>query len=300
MAGRLVLGTPFFDEGPPATQLRVGGRGRGNGISATWDEGVGFVPLMGAHRLRRGVHATPQAKGGSEERYHACSPASFTKNAISSSRDSSSDSPASPPRAWCENTGSLPSCRRADSASPDSWSKLIDVCVATSRDSGRPLVSVATSSRVAPSRNAAVMSCAAGANSERVADGAGAGVPISATNGVAGAATRSGDICDPVAGLSMIDWDVALAFPSMISDHELIVPTSSAARSSTTSVQVPLAFLLLNFDSRPSGRNVPVNGANPLEIPFDAWSSRTVLVKLSPDPPRRLTSRTSVLSGPRR
>ena len=57
-----------------------------------------------------------------------------------------------------------------------------------------------------------------------------------------------------------------LVFEIMISLQEINLPTSRPAVSVILSVQVPLAFLSFNADSRDSGRKEPVKGAAPAEI----------------------------------
>ena len=57
-----------------------------------------------------------------------------------------------------------------------------------------------------------------------------------------------------------------LVFEIMISLQEINLPTSPPAESVILSVQVPLAFLSFNADSRDSGRKEPVKVAAPTEI----------------------------------
>ncbi len=57
-----------------------------------------------------------------------------------------------------------------------------------------------------------------------------------------------------------------LVFDLMISLQEINLPTSRPAVSEMLSVQVPLAFLSFNADSRDSGRKEPVKGAMPAPI----------------------------------
>ncbi len=80
--------------------------------------------------------------------------------------------------------------------------------------------------------------------------------------------------------------------------HAVSVPVSPLAVSVIRNVQVPAAFLPSKAVSTCSGRNDPVNGGVPAVIEIAASSSKTVLMKLSPPPPRLSTSRTVVASGP--
>src|SRR4051794_14461316 len=148
------------------------------------------------------------------------------------------------------------------------------VRVPSVRDSTCRVELSAPSFRGAPRRKAAVTSCG-GVDSDRTVDGMRVRViawPTAGTNtwAVVGVPSRSNDIGCPLIILSPTDFAVAPTFASRTRDQELIVPTSRAARSSTTSVQVPRAFLLLKLLSDPSGRNVPVNGAKPLVIDVEA------------------------------
>ena len=57
-----------------------------------------------------------------------------------------------------------------------------------------------------------------------------------------------------------------LVFELMISLQEINLPASPPAVSEMLSVQVPLAFLSFNTESKDSGRKEPVNVAAPTEI----------------------------------
>ena len=63
---------------------------------------------------------------------------------------------------------------------------------------------------------------------------------------------------------------------------------------------MPLGGMPSNTESGLSGRNVPVNGAEPLAIGIAAASSKTVFVKLSPEVPLLAASVTWPAFGPTR
>src|SRR6185503_7900789 len=79
--------------------------------------------------------------------------------------------------------------------------------------------------------------------------------------------------------------------PTMFSDHELIVPTSTAARSWTLSFQVPAAIWLANvvidwltitrLSAGPPARLLTTNWVPPGEISVTTRSPRNVCVRLS-------------------
>src|SRR5215813_9153675 len=77
--------------------------------------------------------------------------------------------------------------------------------------------------------------------------------------------------------------------------HAVRVPVSREAVSCTRRVHVPIAFVPLTAARGESGRTEPVKGDAPALIGVAAESSKTVLVKLSPLPPRWLLS---MIAGP--
>lgn len=78
--------------------------------------------------------------------------------------------------------------------------------------------------------------------------------------------------------------------------QDVILPTSFPAASTTRNCHVPLAFPV-KFEILPSGMKLPLNGAVPELMAVVADIVNTVLVKLSPLPPRRLLSITDVPDG---
>ena len=68
-------------------------------------------------------------------------------------------------------------------------------------------------------------------------------------------------VMDPPLVLARLVIEPSLVLETMISFQEINLPTSPPAESLILSVQVPLAFLSFNADSRDSGRKEPVKGA---------------------------------------
>ena len=73
-------------------------------------------------------------------------------------------------------------------------------------------------------------------------------------------------VMDPPLVLARLVIEPSLVLETMISFQEINLPTSPPAESLILSVQVPLAFLSFNADSRDSGRKEPVKGAVPAPI----------------------------------
>ena len=73
-------------------------------------------------------------------------------------------------------------------------------------------------------------------------------------------------LIDPPVVLARLVMEPSLVLETMISFQEINLPTSPPAVSEMLSVQVPLAFLSFNADSRDSGRKEPVKGAVPVAI----------------------------------
>ena len=68
-------------------------------------------------------------------------------------------------------------------------------------------------------------------------------------------------VIDPPLVLARLVIEPSLVFETMVSFQEINLPASPPAVSEMLSVQVPLAFLSFNADSRDSGRKEPVKGA---------------------------------------
>ena len=68
-------------------------------------------------------------------------------------------------------------------------------------------------------------------------------------------------VMDPPLVLARLVIEPSLVFETMVSFQEINLPASPPAVSEMLSVQVPLAFLSFNADSRDSGRKEPVKGA---------------------------------------
>ena len=73
-------------------------------------------------------------------------------------------------------------------------------------------------------------------------------------------------VIDPPLVLARLVIEPSLVFETMVSFQEINLPASPPAVSEILSVQVPLAFLSFNTESRDSGRKEPVKGAAPEEI----------------------------------
>lgn len=73
-------------------------------------------------------------------------------------------------------------------------------------------------------------------------------------------------VMDPPLVLARLVIEPSLVFETMVSFQEINLPASPPAVSEILSVQVPLAFLSFNTESRDSGRKEPVKGAAPEEI----------------------------------
>ena len=68
-------------------------------------------------------------------------------------------------------------------------------------------------------------------------------------------------VMDPPLVLARLVIEPSLVLETMVSFQEINLPASPPAVSVILSVQVPLAFLSFNADSRDSGRKEPVKGA---------------------------------------
>ena len=73
-------------------------------------------------------------------------------------------------------------------------------------------------------------------------------------------------VMDPPLVLARLVIEPSLVLETMVSFQEINLPASPPAVSVILSVQVPLAFLSFNADSRDSGRKEPVKGAVPAAI----------------------------------
>ena len=83
----------------------------------------------------------------------------------------------------------------------------------------------------------------------------------SAGANIAMLATGLVTVIDPPLVLARLVIEPSLVFETMVSFQEINLPASPPAVSEMLSVQVPLAFLSFNADSRDSGRKEPVKGA---------------------------------------
>ena len=88
----------------------------------------------------------------------------------------------------------------------------------------------------------------------------------SAGANIAMLATGLVTVIDPPLVLARLVIEPSLVFETMVSFQEINLPASPPAVSEMLSVQVPLAFLSFNADSRDSGRKEPVKGAVPAPI----------------------------------
>ena len=68
-------------------------------------------------------------------------------------------------------------------------------------------------------------------------------------------------VMDPPLVLARLVIDPSLVLDTMVSFQEINLPASPPAVSEMLSVQVPLAFLSFNTESKDSGRKEPVKGA---------------------------------------
>ena len=73
-------------------------------------------------------------------------------------------------------------------------------------------------------------------------------------------------VMDPPLVLARLVIEPSLVLDTMVSFQEINLPTSPPAVSEMLSVQVPLAFLSFNTESKDSGRKEPVKGAVPAAI----------------------------------
>ena len=98
-------------------------------------------------------------------------------------------------------------------------------------------------------------------------------------------------VTDPPLVLARLVIEPSLVFETMVSFQEINLPASPPAVSEMLSVQVPLAFLSFNTESRDSGRKDPIKGQVALPIVGLARSSsNTVLTRLSAQAPLLLKS----------
>ena len=88
----------------------------------------------------------------------------------------------------------------------------------------------------------------------------------SAGANIAMLATGLVTVMDPPLVLARLVIEPSLVLETMVSFQEINLPASPPAVSVILSVQVPLAFLSFNADSRDSGRKEPVKGAVPAAI----------------------------------
>ena len=88
----------------------------------------------------------------------------------------------------------------------------------------------------------------------------------SAGANIAMLATGLVTVIDPPLVLARLVIEPSLVLETMVSFQEINLPASPPAVSVILSVQVPLAFLSFNADSRDSGRKEPVKGAVPAAI----------------------------------
>ena len=73
-------------------------------------------------------------------------------------------------------------------------------------------------------------------------------------------------VIDPPLVLARLVIEPSLVLDTMVSFQEINLPASPPAVSEMLSVQVPLAFLSFNTESKDSGRKEPVKGAVPAAI----------------------------------
>ena len=73
-------------------------------------------------------------------------------------------------------------------------------------------------------------------------------------------------VMDPPLVLARLVIEPSLVLETMVSFQEINLPESPPAVSEMLSVQVPLAFLSFNTESKDSGRKEPVKGAVPAAI----------------------------------
>ena len=88
----------------------------------------------------------------------------------------------------------------------------------------------------------------------------------SAGANIAMLATGLVTVMDPPLVLARLVIEPSLVLDTMVSFQEINLPASPPAVSEMLSVQVPLAFLSFNTESKDSGRKEPIKGAAPAAI----------------------------------